>query len=277
MSETYKMLQMRLLILIIVLLAWVSQVRAQSEVSVTYIANEGVLISAGEDQVLIDALHEPYRPAYLPTPEAIKAGILNAEKPFDSVDFVLVSHVHRDHFDARLVSELLKQNSEPVLFSSNQIVDSVNVHTGELIDASRMLRIPYEDGKMETASRSGVTVKAGKVAHGSARFAWIQNLGYVVDMGGLKFLHIGDPGFGRPDLVRLLADVDQIDVAILPSWFITEAGGRKVIDEVIKPDHIIAVHVSPNDKSVVERAARRHYSGSHVFTNPMDEVRFASQ
>ncbi len=267
---------MRLFILTFIFLLLPDQSQAQQEVSVTYIANEGVLISAGEDQVLIDALHEPYRPAYLPTPPEIKSRILNADEPFNSIDFVLVSHVHRDHFDARLVSELLKQNDEPVLFSSNQIVDSVAVHASGEIVPSRMLRIPYADGKMETASRSGITVKAGKVAHGSARFAWIQNLGYVVHLGGMTFLHVGDPGFGLNDIVRLLADVDHIDVAVLPSWFITEAGGRKVIEEVIEPDHIIAVHVSPNDKSVVERAARRHYPGSHVFTKPLDTVHFSS-
>ena len=67
---------------------------------ITYIANEGVLIAAGDGQVLIDGLHRPYYPMYAVLPPAQRDLIETARPPFDEIDVILVSHVHRDHFHA---------------------------------------------------------------------------------------------------------------------------------------------------------------------------------
>src|ERR687891_2998557 len=46
------------------------QQKPGSGITVTYIANEGVLISSSQKQVLIDGLHREYKPAYaFPPPE----------------------------------------------------------------------------------------------------------------------------------------------------------------------------------------------------------------
>ena len=245
---------------------------AQQDVTVTYIANEGVFISAGADQILIDALHEPYRPAYLPTPPDIKSNIFNAAPPFNSVDILLVSHVHLDHFDAELVGRYLSYQQGPVLFSSAQVIDSVRAQAGDLTQVEERIKVvPYKTGESATYAKGGISVKAGKVTHGSARFAWVENLGHVVKMGGKTFLHVGDPGFGRSDIAQLL-NGEHIDVALLPAWFVTEKDGRKTINEVIKPDRIIVVHVSPANTATVRKTTEKHYPEAIVFSEPMESV-----
>ncbi len=249
--------------------------KPENAVVVSYIANEGVLIASGNHQVLIDALHKPYQPAYLPTPPAIESKIMRAEKPFDSIDFLLVSHVHKDHFDAQTVARYLEAQQEPVLFSSSQVIDSVLTYRDDsAVPVTRLKRVLYQDGKVSSQEQNGVIVNAGKVSHGSARFRWVENLGHVVEAGGLRFLHVGDPGFGRADIARLLAHTERPDVAILPVWFLTESDGRKVIDEVIQPGALIFVHVSPGEIKNVKRTAARHYPEAVVFSEPMQSVRF---
>ncbi len=248
---------------------------SRAQVRVTYIANEGVLISAGDDQVIIDALHKPYRPAYLPTPHEIEAQIIAAEKPFDNIDFILVSHVHGDHFDAQTVTTYLRKQPGPILFSSEQVKDSVSKYLVENSPVrARISTMRYVDGEKKSMTRDGVQVTIGKVAHGLARFNWVENLAHLIRINNHTLLHVGDPSFGRQDIERFLQGQGKIDVAILPSWFITEPEGREVIEKVIKPDDLIVVHVSPVEFQNVKRDAGKYYAGSTVFTESMESVTF---
>ena len=251
------------------------ETRLPQEVTVTYIANEGVLISSGSEQVLIDALHKPYNPAYLHTPPDVETRIINGTSPFDDIDVFLVSHVHKDHLDAQTLASFMSVQSEAALISSGQVIDSVLTYIGSDDDLrARMTRVPYETDSVSTFENNGVRVTAGKVVHGSARFRWVENLGHVIEVGGLRFLHVGDPGFGRQDIQKLLAHTDNIDVALMPSWFITEADGREVIDNVIQPQHLVVVHVTPSETGTIKRAAGEYYPEAHVFTTSMESVNF---
>ncbi|MEM8487601.1 MAG: MBL fold metallo-hydrolase [Bacteroidota bacterium] len=244
---------------------------ARAGVSMHYIANAGVLLSAGDQQVLIDGLHQPYRPAYRSTPPAVKTAMLEGAPPFNAIDLVLVSHIHRDHFDASDVAALLEAQPDALLISSNQVVDSLLGHGAQFSD--QMQRIAYKEGAYVTIERKAVTIRAGKVAHGSARFRWIQNLGHVVEMEGLRFLHVGDPGFGRADIEKLVAEL-SIDVALLPSWFLSEREGRAVIDEVIQPRHLAFLHVSPGDETKLRRLANQYYPGARVLAEPLEAIHY---
>ena len=57
-----------------------------STVEITYIANEGVLISSDGKQVLIDGLHREYEPDYATLPPADSEKIETAKAPFDKIN-----------------------------------------------------------------------------------------------------------------------------------------------------------------------------------------------
>ncbi len=240
-----------------------------SSVVVTYVANEGVLIAQGETQVLIDGLHLPYGPNYMPTPHGTVEKILNAEAPFTSLDFVLVSHVHGDHFASSLVSQLLDSNTEVQLFTSPQVLDSLSNDTGE-----NSFAMNYTRGIKTTRVQGGARVTIGKVDHGSEQFTWVQNLGQIVEIGGLKFLHVGDPGMGEDDLEALDILDEEIDVAILPDWFLRYLDGRRVTNKYIKAKAYIAVHVSQQEGAQARREIVKHYPGATVFTESGQQVAF---
>lgn len=74
---------MKLLFFLIALLSLVNTVSSESNVvTVTYIANEGILIHSGNQQVLIDALHKPYLPEYLATPQKNLDAMMASRPPF---------------------------------------------------------------------------------------------------------------------------------------------------------------------------------------------------
>ncbi len=76
--------------------SFVNTVSSQSNaVTVTYVANEGVLIQSGSKQVLIDALHKPYLSEYLPTPEKIIDTMMANRPPFEDIELLLVSNCRK--------------------------------------------------------------------------------------------------------------------------------------------------------------------------------------
>lgn len=247
---------------------------ANTTVVVTYVANEGVLISDGSTQVLIDALHRPYRPEYLPTPPVLIDQMMQGTRPFDSVDLVLVSHIHRDHFDASLVATYLEHQSNTTLFATPQVADSVYTYLHRTSTTERIQVGAYETGTWANLSAGGATIKMGKVAHVSERWRWIQNVAHVVEVAGIRLLHVGDPAFGQADLEALNIHAENIDVAILPSWFLTEAEGRAVIRDLIRPKALIAVHVTPRDAESVRARVASFYPDAIVFTTPMQTFTF---
>ena len=60
----------------------------EAGLEITYIANEGVLISSGDTQVLIDGLHREYQRDYAFLPAAQRNRIENAQTPFHQIDLV---------------------------------------------------------------------------------------------------------------------------------------------------------------------------------------------
>ena len=94
-------------------------------VEITYIANEGVLISADGKQVLIDGLHREYGPEYAFLMPAEREKIETAKAPFDKINLVLVSHRHLDHFHPESVGLHLQHNSRALLVSSQQVVEEI--------------------------------------------------------------------------------------------------------------------------------------------------------
>jgi len=60
-------------------------------VTITFLANEGVMLSAGGRKVLIDALFLKYGPEYAVPADSTLASLQRARIPFDSVDVILVT------------------------------------------------------------------------------------------------------------------------------------------------------------------------------------------
>ena len=69
---------------------------------VTYIANEGFLISSKTKKVLIDSIFRKGYGIYLEPTNDIRKKIETAQPPFDQVNLVMATHSDADHFDSSL-------------------------------------------------------------------------------------------------------------------------------------------------------------------------------
>jgi L-ascorbate metabolism protein UlaG (beta-lactamase superfamily) len=247
-----------------------SSVRAQSAptgLTITFLANEGVMLSSGSRKVLIDALFLRYGREYAVPADSTQAALAGARAPFDAVDLVLATHRHGDHFDPRPVSSHLQANPRATFLASQQVIDSLRRFApARAIPADRTLARTTAPGSHRREVANGVRVQVLGLSHGE-RHADVEHLGYVVELGGRRVLHVGDTGVIEQDYARIRLDTARIDVALLPSWMVTSEEGRRVIDRWIRPRHVVAIHAGSGWFDRTAREVQEARPGTRTFTH----------
>ncbi len=243
---------------------------AHAQLTVTYIANEGFLLEGGGHKVLVDALFGPGISPYPTIPPALRPALEGARPPFDDVD--VVRH--------------LRANPKTRFISTPQAVDRLRRIAAddpgvlERLDAT----LPPE-GERRTIHHRGLDVVVLNLHHGRSRNPPVQNLGFLVVMGGVKWLHVGDTEVDEDDVRPYELTSEAIDVALLPTWFFGSERWVRVVERQIRPAHLIVMHrvderaPAPNyepDATAASqtRRIRERFPGAVILDEPRDVKTF---
>ena len=178
--------------------------------SLTWYGQAGFRLAAGDSRVLIDPFltdrsDRRYRPPA-------------AAADFAEITLVLCTHEHLDHMDLPFLREFCAVNSTATIVVPAPVVE---LAAGSGVDRSRLTgAVP---GK-ELRDRD-VTVHPVPALHGiggaepvvyefSSGGGPVRFLGYVVDIGGIRFYHHGD-GLVYPELPGTLSELAP-DVLLIP-------------------------------------------------------------
>lgn len=198
---------------------------------------------------------------------------------------VLATHAHRDHFDAAPAWRHLQANPRALFVSTPEAVDSVRAVAGPAAstNSGRLIAaLPANGERRLVASAPNVRIYALGLPHSSGtRRAPPQNVGFVVEIGGFRVLHIGDTNEPDGSFSSLRLDELGIDLALLPSWYLTEETRQEVVRRTIRPRALAAVHVSPlpgpNESRSGGGAAERErariraaFPSAHVFDRELE-------
>lgn len=216
-------------------------VDASESATLTYVANGGYLVADGDTKVLVDALFRDGIAPYVAPPDDTRTLAERADGPFAGVDVVLATHYHADHYDAAAVLAHLRSNPDAVFVSTGQAVDAMQGMEGFGEVRDRVHAVVPAEGEAERIEHGGVTVVVLNLHHGRNRP--IQNNGYVFTVGSSTYLHMGDTEATASDLAVYDLASRDIDVALVPYWFLESAAGRAAIRDAIDPDRIVATHV----------------------------------
>ena len=242
-----------------------------SKLTITYIANEGVFLQKMNKKVLIDALHQKYRPFYLYPSPKLQLQMEQGQVPFNKVNLVLVSHLHGDHFGASTCARQLNNNPQTILIGSKQVRDSLQ-KTSLFSKVKLQIKVATQT-KQITINQ--VQVKILKIAHvNKYRHGWVQNFGYLVDMDGQKVLHVGDAEVSENIFKPLQLSKENIEVAVLPMWFLVSAKGKQLVNQYIRPRHIIASHISVGDEKNATRQIKKYFPNAIAFTQSGQKATF---
>jgi L-ascorbate metabolism protein UlaG (beta-lactamase superfamily) len=244
-------------------------------VTITYIANEGVLLSSGDKQVLIDGLHREYKPDYSFPPKTLLNALETAQPPYNEIDLVLVSHLHLDHFHPESIGLHLKNNPRALLVSSDQIADGVKKDYAGSAAVEKQVRRVTPEWKTKTPfTASGINLQVLGLKHGGAHFSWIQNLGYLIEINGKKFLHIGDADMTAENFSSFRLNEERIDVAFIPYWYLLSESGRSLVREQFNPKQVIAVHVPPAEAESLAEKFSKEFPGTITFKKILESRSF---
>lgn len=212
---------------------------------ITYIGNEGFLISRGEKKVIIDALHmNPWN--YPSTGDRVFSMMLEDRPPFDGIDLSVASHAHSDHVSPRMTAELLKRNPGVVFVSSPLACDSLRMVAGSDFEkiAGRVVSVDPGWKKIVKLQRNGIDVEFFGVNHNGPGTTPYKTLATIIDLDGIRIVHLADEAvesnlenFEAVDLERA-----GIDIAFADRLFLADSVGQYIMKRYVKPEHIILMH-----------------------------------
>jgi len=138
--------------------------QAKSKVTMTFVANEGILVAGSEVRLLVDGLFgKSYSIFQTPNADTI-AKLTTATAPFDRLTAALVTHKDTDHVNAAYVSAHLVRDINCALVAPAEMVDLVRSQPDFAKFEQRIHAIPPVESETET------NLKEGRLAHAMIQY-----------------------------------------------------------------------------------------------------------
>lgn len=231
------------------ILLFSSQLIYSQKVEIQYLANQGVLVTSGNTQILIDAAFQREFEYLDVLPDAELAKIENAESPYDQVDIILATHIHGDHFNADIIGKHLMRNKKAIFLGPKETVASLEEDFEGFKSISSRVKSETPDfQESKTVRIKGIEIKVLRLDHlGSSPWKEAENVAYLITIKGKKIIHFGDGKIDSKNLEKFDLVNEGIDVAILPFWQLGPAEQKDIITKYINPKQILAAHIPPGN------------------------------
>lgn len=229
----------------------------------TSILNAGVMVEIGPQgdgaaKFLFDPLYDDHFGSLERlTPDLIEA-IVTGAAPYDRVDAVFVSHAHGDHFSASMLTRMLAEQPEVLLFAPQQAIDRMREDSAwDEGFAARVTGVALENGEAwEGVSLEGFTVDAFRSPHNGwpDRHAGTHNITFRVaapagERAGEgtvgRVMHLGDADPANEHYTALsgFLSAQRSGLAMVPFWFYQHEGLGGMIDQTLNAQVPVAMHV----------------------------------
>jgi len=179
------------------------------EVEITFICNEGFLLTSSEgEKILVDALLAGF-PQYGVLSREQRMLMEEAKPPFDEIDLILITHGDADHYDFNLVRKHLENDPQTIVV----MPETLSARLKGLFP-DRVMAIKVDEGKSEALSLNGITVNVLGLRHSTSPYDYF-HIGFLFTLGGRQILHTGD--FDN-NTDALPDDLGKIDLAFMVYW-----------------------------------------------------------
>jgi L-ascorbate metabolism protein UlaG (beta-lactamase superfamily) len=231
----------------------IAQARAvPAPLAVRYVANAGVLLTIDGRKILIDSPIRDGIPPYTRPSADERARLEAARPPYDGIAAILITHWHEDHFSPDAVAAHLRSSPGTVMISSGEVVDRVRAAAPDL-PAARFRPTTPAPGASTIVELERLRVHVLRIRHNPTRRLPAEHVGFLVQ-GTKTALHVGDAD-PAADNFSVLAGLPPVDVALVPFWFLTDAGtATATVARVIRPQHRVGLHLPREDAEKTARA-----------------------
>ena len=226
------------------------QAQEPSRTTVQYIANEGIMIEDARTKILFDPLFENSFNIYRMPSREVKQQIIKGEAPYDMIDAVFISHYHGDHFSPSEMLDMMLAQPNLKLIAPAQAIDALKsepLYTSDMENRLHTIALEYKDPPI-TFSLSDMEIGAVRIPHAG----WpdgrldVQNIAFRVTLkDGASVVHLGDADT-RPQHYALNPDYwasVELDAAFPPYWYFGSKLGLRTLEEHLKANQNIGIHV----------------------------------
>lgn len=225
----------------------------KKEIKITYLANCGFLYESHKSKVLIDPFGTEYGNFfYLPSNET-KESIIKGNIPFDKIDILLITHIHGDHFNAKLTERFLLNNSRVKMICPAQVYKQMKDSCNSFAQIkSRIISPGLSFDESKKVKINGISVTAIRMQHGTKRslegvsysdytdYEKTENFGYVIHFKKENVFHQGDGCLKINE--KALKNIDcSIDIAHL-GYFDWDSISLNILKKDLKAETVIFMH-----------------------------------
>jgi L-ascorbate metabolism protein UlaG (beta-lactamase superfamily) len=259
---------MRKLLFLVWLIIHTHSFALAHQASVTYVANEAVLITNGDKKVLFDPFFHQAFGTYQLVPEKTKQAIFSGTAPFDNLTAIIISHAHGDHFAADDVLKYLQKHPNTQLIAPEQAVSELIALAGanQILSQITSVKLAFNQAP-ETLEVTGLLIDAVRIPHaGWPGRANIENLVFRVTLKNqdtlVTVMHMGD---ADPNDDHYLPYKDHwqkrvTDTALPPYWFYFSAEGRDILNDILNVKKSIGIHVPIHIPSQLKSTGQDYFS-----------------
>ncbi len=216
--------------------------------SLSPIANAGVLVACGGQKVLIDALFDKPNPVYRAPGAELLEKMKKGEPPFDGVDLILVTHNHSDHFSPGLALQYLQARPEATLVApSDAVTEMRKLSTDWAKVEPRVVALDLKLGEKTGLNIEGIPLTAFRTLHGDRDTP--MNLMYLFEVGGRRVFHEGDSNTNSREWWCFGLGGAPIDLALVHYWMPFVPEQVDLLREVLAPTHVALIHLPIKDEA----------------------------
>jgi hypothetical protein len=193
--------------------------------------------------------------------------------PVSSIPLAIVSHPHREHFDAMIAGRFLENHGETVLVSTREVIRTIRDGYAGYPAIQDRLREIHQDGGKTTTTFSGITIDFMLLSHEATAFYPERVLAHIIHLGGKKILYVGDSEMRPENWEPYDLRPQGIDVVVLPLWLFKEQSVRAVIDEHIAPKRIVVAQIPRGGMETITELSKS-FPEVVFLSSPMASVQF---
>lgn len=250
---------------------------ARADVTITQLANEGVIVSDGVTRVMIDGMVVDTYSIYGGLDEVAAADFAAASGAFRDVDLALVSHRHHDHNQPAHACVFMQASKQTLLRTSSQVIGLMREKCRPFITSSpRVKDILPIYGDPVVLQQGSARVSVFPLSHGSRKYAKIQNFGHLLEVGNVTLLHVGDAAMDATDFERAGLLQAKLDVAFIPFWYFQPGPGADLVTRFMDARVKIAVHIPPGEMDEVKTHLAQNYPNVVVLDRPLLQLEVSS-
>lgn len=195
-----------------------------AKVSAYFIGSHGYLLKSSTKKVALDALiywtGDIY--GYIGPPEEIMKKMELSEKPFDSIDIIMVSHAHSEHYNTKIIEKVMLKNKNTVMLIPQEVYDILKNNVDSLNKYNDRIIVPHISfyHSFDTIIK-GVPITITNLAHGPTRE--MNLFTYSFEMDSIRFLHLNQWNDLNSAMLDTLGfNKKRADVAFIGSDYITD-------------------------------------------------------